>query len=138
MNRSRGFTLIELLVVMVIIAIVAAVVRPRITAGFNRVEMAAAESALKDFVKKARIQARRAGRERYVALERERHSLVILGPDLTVISERPLPASIEVFSDDGARAESDFRAIFVSPLGGLRADPVLLRGRAGETRVLLQ
>jgi general secretion pathway protein G len=48
-NRHRGFTLIELLLVMVIIAILASIVVPRMTGGRERANKTAAIAQLSNF-----------------------------------------------------------------------------------------
>ena len=131
MGQNRGFTLIEIVIVMAIIAIAMAIAGPRIGAGMGRLELNQAAQSVRRHIKIARLQAQRFDREQYVVLDRDRHSVALLGEGLRVVREERLPGSVEVVLDPAAQAAT----IYVSPSGSLRGNAVRLRGRAGEIEV---
>jgi prepilin-type N-terminal cleavage/methylation domain-containing protein len=133
-NGRRGFTLVEVIVVMAIIAISLSLAGPRIGAGFGRIELNQAAQTVRSYIKLARLEAQRSDRGQYVVLDKQRHVVALVGPDMQTVREQPLPRSVEILGDTDLQAT----AVFVAPSGILRGDPVRLRGRTAEIEVTLQ
>jgi prepilin-type N-terminal cleavage/methylation domain-containing protein len=134
MTGPRGFTLIEVVIVVAIIAISFGLAEPRIGAGLGRLDLNNAAKTVQTFIKMARLQAERADQQQYVLLDRVRRSISLVNPDLKVIRSGELPGSVDILIDGGAQTT----ALYVSPSGIIRGNPVHLRGRTGEIEVSLQ
>lgn len=134
MNKRRGFTLIEVVVVMAIIAISLTMAGPRIGAGIGRIELNQAAQTIRTYIKLARLQARRSDREQYIVLDRQKRSVALVGPEMTVVRQQRLPGSVEFVLDPEVQAA----ALRVAPSGILSGDPVRLRGRTGIADIGLQ
>jgi prepilin-type N-terminal cleavage/methylation domain-containing protein len=133
-NGRRGFSLIEVVVVLAIIGISLTLAGPRIGAGLGRIELNQAAQTVRTYIKLARLQAQRSDREQYVVLDQQRHSVVLVGPEMMVIREEALPKSVQFVLQPDVQTS----ALYVAPSGILRGDPVRLRGRTGEIEVSVQ
>lgn len=134
MNERRGFTLVEVVVVMAIVAITLSMAGPRIGAGIGRIELNQAAQTIRTYVKLGRLHAQRSDREQYVVLDRQRHSVALVNPEMKVVREEKLPESVEFVLEPNIQVS----ALQVAPSGILRGDPVRLRGRTGVIEVALQ
>jgi prepilin-type N-terminal cleavage/methylation domain-containing protein len=133
-NGRRGFSLIEVVVVLAIIGISLTLAGPRIGAGLGRIELNQAAQTVRTYIKLARLQAQRSDREQYVVLDQQRHSVVLVGPEMKVTREETLPKSVQFVLQPDVQTS----ALYVAPSGILRGDPVRLRGRTGEIEVSIQ
>jgi prepilin-type N-terminal cleavage/methylation domain-containing protein len=133
-NERRGFSLIEVVVVLAIIGISLSLAGPRIGAGLGRIELNQAAQTVRTYIKLARLQAQRSDREQYVVLDQQRHSVVLVGPEMKVTREEALPKSVQFVLQPDVQTS----ALYVAPSGILRGDPVRLRGRTGEIEVSIQ
>ncbi len=133
MTGSRGFTLIEVVVVMAIIAIALGLAGPRIGAGIGRLELNQASQTVHNFIKLARLQAQRSDRTQYVVLDKGKHVVELVAPEMTVLRKESMPSTVDFLFD----AETDRRILYVSPSGLVRGESVRLRGRVGEVQVEL-
>jgi prepilin-type N-terminal cleavage/methylation domain-containing protein len=133
-NNRRGVTLIEVVVVMAIIAISIGLAGPRIGAGLGTLELRQSEQNVKNYMKFARIQARRADRDCYLVLDNARRSIGIVDADLKLLREQQLPASVSFVFQTGTQSAT----LNVAPSGIIRGNPVRLHGRTGEVEVSLR
>ncbi len=131
MNESRGFSLVEVIVVMAIIAISLTMAGPRIGAGIGRIELNQSAQTIRSYIKMARLRAERSDREQYIVLDRQRRAVAIVGPDLNVLREQKLPASVDFVLEPDVEAS----ALHVAPSGIVRGGPIRLRGRTGVIEV---
>ena len=134
MNGRRGFTLIEVVIVMAIIGISLGMAAPRIGAGSGRIELNQAAQTIRTYIKLGRLRAQRTDRNQYIVLDKERRSVELVGPEMTVIRSDTLPRSVEFILQPDVAVE----AVYVAPSGILRGDSVRLRGRTGEIEIALQ
>ena len=132
MNERRGFTLVEVVVVMAIVAVALALAGPRIGAGIGRLELNQAAQTVRTYIKLGRLQAQRSDREHYVVLDRQRHSVVLVGHEMTILREEKLPASVDFVLEPDVQVAT----LHVAPSGILRGNTVRLRGRNAEIEVL--
>lgn len=130
----RGLSLIEVMIVMAILALSAGLAGPRIGAGLARLEMSQTDETLKSFVQMARLAAQRSDRPHFVIMDGERDRILLLDPDMRVLREGGLPASVEVVPN----AEDSVQAIHVPPSGLLRTESLRLRSRLGVSEVGLR
>lgn len=94
-RNCAGFTLLELTVVLIILALTAGVVIPRIGAGWKRMED---REFLQDFVqtiRRARLQALNSGQ---IVAFRIRGSERLYG--LKLPPEKSIPANVDIYADD--------------------------------------
>jgi prepilin-type N-terminal cleavage/methylation domain-containing protein len=127
-------TLIEVVVVMAIIAISIGLAGPRIGAGLGMLELRESELNVKNYIRLARIQARRADRDCYLVLDNARRSIGLVSGDMKLLREQQLPSSVSfVFQASLQSATMD-----VAPSGIIRGNPIRLRGRTGEIEVPLR
>ena len=134
MNGRRGFTLIEVVIVMAIIAISLSMAGPRIGAGIGRLELNQAALTVRSLLKAARLRAQRSDRAHYVVLDRNKHSVAILSPEMQIVREESIPASVEIVLEPGGQIAS----LYVPPSGIVRGPAPRLRGRTGEIEVALK
>ena len=134
MSGRRGFTLIEIVVVMAIIAIALTFAGVRVSSGMGRLELEQAANSVKLFIRIARIEAQHSNREQYVLLDRQRHSVALLSPEMKIVREEKLPGSVEVVLD----RDVETLAMYIAPSGLIRGKAIRLRGRTGEIGVAVQ
>jgi hypothetical protein len=119
---------------MAIMAIALSLAGARIGAGIGRLELNEAVSAVQRYVQIARLQAQRSDHEQYVLLDRQRHSVALLSPEMKVVREEKLPGSVEVVLAPDVQAA----AVYIAPSGIVRGEAVRLRGRTGVVEVALK
>jgi prepilin-type N-terminal cleavage/methylation domain-containing protein len=124
----KGFSLIEVVVVMALIALTLTLAGPRIGAGLGRLELERAAQTIRGVIKIGRIQAERKDLEYYVVIDRKQDSVRLLDPDMKVIRQEQLPASVQI----NFESNSDVTGLTVSPSGIVRGTPIRLHGRTGE------
>ena len=134
MNRARGLSLVEVMIVMAIVALSVGLVGPRIGAGMTRLEMYQAEQAIRSFVEMARSRAQRSNLAHFVVLNRRGPTVVLVGPDMSILRERELPSSVELVID----SEGGIESIHVPPSGLLRGQRIQMRSRFGPFEVAFQ
>ena len=134
MNDRRGITLIEVVVVMAIIAISIGLAGPRIGAGLGTLELRQSEQNVKNYLKFARIQARRADRDCYLVLDNARRAIGLLDADMKLVREQKLPASVSFVFQTGSQNAT----MNVAPSGIITGNPVRLHGRTGEVEISLR
>jgi prepilin-type N-terminal cleavage/methylation domain-containing protein len=130
----KGFSLIELVLVMALIALSLALAGPRVGAGLGRLELERTAQSVRNFVKIGRIQAQRMDKEYYVSIDRKQDSLTLLDSDMKVVRQEKLPSSVQVILE----SNSDVTDLTISSAGIVHGKPIVLRGRAGEVRVVLR
>ncbi len=119
---------------MAIIAITLTMAGPRIGAGIGRIELNQSAQTIRSYIKMARLRAQRSDRAQYVIMDRERHAVAIVGPDLNVVREQTLPASVDFVLDPDVTVS----ALHVAPSGILKGGPIRLRGRIDVLEVALK
>jgi prepilin-type N-terminal cleavage/methylation domain-containing protein len=134
MTGRRGLTLIEVVIVVAIIAMSLGLAGPRIGAGLGRLDLNNSARTVQGFIKMARLQAQRADRPQYVVFDRTHRSVALVNADLQTTRQQELPGSIEIILEGDARTA----ALYVTPAGIVRGNPVRLRGPVGEAEVSLQ
>jgi hypothetical protein len=97
----------------------------------GRLELNQAGSAVRLFIKVAKLEAQRSDREQYVLLDRQRHSVALLSSEMKIVREEKLPGTVEVV----LRPDVQAAAVYVAPSGIVRGESVHLRGRTGEIEV---
>ena len=95
-DRNRGLSLIEMIVVMAIISLFAGLVGPRIGSGLAGLELRRAERTVLDSLRDAKTYARQSGSTVFVVFDGEDQKVVLLGSDMQVVRESPLPDSVEL------------------------------------------
>ena len=133
MTGHRGLTLIEVVIVVAIIAISLTGRAPN-WAGLGRLDLNNSARTVQSYIKMARLQAQRVDRPQYVILDRTRRSVALLNADLKTTRQQELPASIEIILE----GEAQTAALYVTPSGIVRGNPIRLRGPVGEAEVSLQ
>ena len=130
----KGFSLIEVVVVMALIALTLTLAGPRIGAGFGRLELERTRQTIRSFVKIGRVQAERSDREYYVVIDRTQESVRLLDPEMKVIRQEQLPATVQINLESNA----DVAGLTIMPSGMVRGSAIRLHGRAGDLNVELQ
>jgi len=138
-NRStRGITLIEMLVVMTIIALIASISTPSVTAGIDAVRLSTATSSVAAFLNRAANRADRREQPVELIVSPKDNSLRIVSTDAGSLRDLFLPQGITMqpvgapISED---AESVSRWLFL-PGGGVPAVAIQLTNKHGARRIV--
>ena len=82
----------------------------------------------------ARSRAQRSNLAHFVVLNRRGPTVVLVGPDMSILRERELPSSVELVID----SEGGIESIHVPPSGLLRGQRIQMRSRFGPFEVAFQ
>ena len=119
---------------MAIIAISIGLAGPRIGAGLGTLELRQSEQNVKNYIKFARIQARRSDRDCYLILDNGRRSVALVNADMKLLREQKLASSVSFVFQTASQSTT----MNVAPSGIIRGNPVRLRGRTGEIEISLR
>ena len=135
-GSQRGVTLIEMMVVVMIIAVIAAVSTPSVSAGIDAVRLHTATSSVAAFLNSASTHAER--RERPVELVISAKTLVFISTDPGSKHEFDAPEGITmepVASVQSEDAEGTSRWLFM-PGGAIPAVGIKLTNKHGGQRIV--
>lgn len=132
-SRQSGFTISELLVTLTILALVTAIVAPRVLAPSPVRDQREAVAMLSDAARSARTRARLTGREHVVLIDVERRTLSTAPSG----GSRRLPSSVDL-TVTAARTETEgaLAGVRFFPDGGSTGASIVLTANGAETRLI--